>query len=127
MLLVVSGSLFKGLGLDRVRLQRLDLGAVMRRVPPPTEQAGERKQYEQGCCYRCYVNRDLEAVQCLFGRSVGRGVREQHRRCDCEDDRSADLERATDEPGCKALFVVADATQRLHVERRVGESETDAG
>src|SRR3982750_3789926 len=36
MLLVVSGSLLKGLGLDRVRLRRLDVGAGMGRPPPPT-------------------------------------------------------------------------------------------
>jgi hypothetical protein len=37
MLLVVSGSLLKGLGLDLVRLLRLDLGAAMGRAPPPTQ------------------------------------------------------------------------------------------
>jgi hypothetical protein len=46
MLLVVSGSLLKDLGFDRVRRPRLDLGTGMGRVPPPTQQAGERKQYE---------------------------------------------------------------------------------
>ena len=92
MLLVVSGSLLKGLGLDRVRLPRLDLGAAMGRAPPPTQQAGERKQYEQGCRHGCYVNRGLETMHCLRSRSVGRGVYEKHRCRDCEDDRAADLE-----------------------------------
>src|SRR2546429_4885263 len=124
MLLVVSGSLLKGLGLDRVRLPRLDLGAGMGRAPPPTQQAGERKQYEQGCRHGCYVNRGLVTVHCLRSRRVGMGVCEKHRRRDCEDDRAADLKRAADESRRKPLFLIADAAQRLDVQ--VGPSEAEA-
>src|SRR5437868_6047120 len=94
MLLVFSGSLLKGLGLDRVRLPRLDLGAGMGRAPPPTQQAGERKQYKENCRRSCYIDRCLETMHCLSSRRVGRGVCEKHRRRDCEDDRTADLKRA---------------------------------
>ena len=60
-------------------------------------------------------------------RRVGGRLREDHRGCDRQDDRAADLERASDETGRESLLVVAYAGQRLDVQRRVGEPEPEAG
>jgi hypothetical protein len=61
------------------------------------------------------------------GIRVRRRLREVHRGGDRQDDRAADLERASDESRRQTLLVVAHAGQRLDVQRWVGEAEAEAG
>src|SRR5205814_5778798 len=84
-------------------------------------------RYEQACRGDGDVNACRERMHALCGCRVDGRVHEDRRGRDREDDRAADLERASDETGCEALLVVAHPAQRLDVERGVGEAEAKPG